>query len=75
MKKQDHITPPKVHNSSINESKDIEMPDKDFKSLVFKVANKPSVVAHICNPNSFRRWSSEELCFEVNRQKVYETSS
>jgi hypothetical protein len=37
IKKQDNMTPPKVRNSSITKSKDIEiveMLDKEFKSLV-----------------------------------------
>jgi hypothetical protein len=40
MKKQGNITPPRVYNSPIAESKDIvmvEMPDKEFKSLVLKM--------------------------------------
>jgi hypothetical protein len=36
MKRQDNITSPEVHNSSITESKDtkmVEMPDKQFRSF------------------------------------------
>jgi hypothetical protein len=43
MKKQGNMTPPKAHNSSKTESKDIEMvevpPDKEFKSPVLKMVN------------------------------------
>jgi hypothetical protein len=42
MKKQSNMTPPKVHNSSIAQSKDIkmlEMSNKEFKSLVSEMTN------------------------------------
>jgi hypothetical protein len=39
MKKQGNLTPPKVHNSSITEFKDIEMLDKKFKTIVLKMIN------------------------------------
>jgi hypothetical protein len=40
MKKKGNVTLTKVHNSSTTESKDTKlgkMPDKEFKSLIFKI--------------------------------------
>jgi hypothetical protein len=42
MEKQKYMIPPKIHNSSIMEPKDIEMAamlNKKFKSLILKVIN------------------------------------
>jgi hypothetical protein len=80
MKKQDNMTPLKVHNYSTAESKDTEMiklQDKEIKSLVLKMINdlKESSNEHMNEVMKSIQDMNEKFSKERNSEKMEMKSS